>query len=285
VTCHLQAVSTSSPAFSHAGGHTFSPSWDGGTPEDPSDDVHLTQACTQCHGPVNSFDFKRQDYDGDGIVEGAQTEVKGLLDQLGRLLPPIGNPTVSITSAYTRPQLRAAFNYQFVLEDKSYGVHNLSYAVGLLKASITDLTDDFDDDGLSDTWENAQFGSITTYNGLDDADRDGVNNALELAAGTNPTQADSDGDGVSDAVELQAGSDPLNNADQPGFVIKIHNAGELEFASEVGKTYQIQSVTELSTSWQNVSTNMPGTGEIISHLISTRNGGSKAFYRVVEVTP
>jgi hypothetical protein len=285
VTCHLQEVRVTDPVFSHAGGHTFSPSWDGGTPGDPSDDVHLTAACVQCHGPVANFDFKRQDYDGDGVVEGVQTEVKGLLDQLGRLLPPLGDPKVTVTAAYTRPQLRAAYNYLFVLEDKSYGVHNLSYAVGLLKASIADLTDDFDHDGLSDKWEIANFGSLTLYDSFGDADQDGVSNALELAAGTNPNLADTDGDGFSDLVELQAGSDPLNRDDQPGLVVKMYTAGELEFASEVGKTYQIQMVSELSTAWQTVSTNIPGTGQMISHLVSTRSGGSKAFYRVVEVAP
>ena len=39
----------------------------------------------------------------------------------------------------TRAQLKAAYNYQFVLEDGSFGIHNTQYAVGLLKSSIADL--------------------------------------------------------------------------------------------------------------------------------------------------
>ena len=38
-----------------------------------------------------------------------------------------------------RAQLEAAYNWNFVSEDKSRGIHNTAYAVGLLKASIADL--------------------------------------------------------------------------------------------------------------------------------------------------
>jgi hypothetical protein len=284
ITCHLQETSPLSPGHLNVGGHTFSPSWDADTPGDASDDVHLTGACVQCHGQITSFNFARQDYDGDGTVEGVQTEVRGLLDQLGNLLPPAG-PTVVATPSFTKQQLRAAYNHAFVDQDGSYGVHNISYAVGLLKASIADLTDDADHDGLSDTWEIARFGNINTYDGLDDVDGDGVNNALELAAGTNPNAVDTDSDGFSDLAEMQAGSDPVNASDTPGLIVRIFGAGELEFASQIGKTYQIQMVTELSTAWQTVSTNIPGTGGNISRLVSTRNGGNQAFYRVVQIGP
>jgi len=282
VTCHLQETSPGDPAHLKAGGHTFRPGWDGGTPDNPADDVHLTGACVQCHGPVESFNFAREDYDGDGVIEGVQEEVKGLLEQLGNLLPPDG-PAVEVTASYTRQQLRAAFNYKFVENDGSFGVHNVSYAVGLLKASIADLTDDADRDGLSDQWEILYFGSIHATDGNEDSDHDGMKNALELAAGTNPNLADSDGDGFNDLAEMQAGSDPLNAEDVPGLLVHMHGAGELEFASQLGETYQIQMVTELSMGWQTISTNIPGTGGNISHLVSTRNGGVQAFYRVVKL--
>ena len=283
VTCHLQDVNATSPAFGKVGGHTFRPAWDGGTTNTTADDVELVGACVACHGTITSFDFKRSDYDGDGVVDGVQTEVKHLLDQLARLLPPIGQPTVAITSAYTKPQLRAAYNYQFVLEDGSYGIHNLSFAVGLLQASIADLTDDADHDGLSDKWEITNFGTITAYDGNDDPDHDGVSNALEFAAGTNPRLADTDGDGVSDLAEMQAGSDPLNSADKPGFVVKIYTAAEIEFASELGKKYQVQKVSNMTSAWMNVGSVTNGTGNNISQVTSTRSGGSQAYFRVVQV--
>ena len=43
-----------------------------------------------------------------------------------------------------------------------------------------------------------------------------------------------------------AGSDPLNALDKPGFVVKIYTAAEVEFASEVGKKYQVQSVSDIT---------------------------------------
>ncbi len=283
VACHLQKVPASASYFGSVGGHTFLNQSDGGTPDDKSDDVALVGLCSACHGDIDSFDFKRADFDGDGIVQGVQTEVKNLEDQLARLLPPLGEPTVVITAAYTKQQLRAAFNYNFVHYDGSRGAHNLSYAVGLLKASIADLTDDADHDGLSDKWEIAQFGSITAYDGNADPDNDGVNNALEGSAGTNPLLADSDNDGVNDLAEMKAGSDPLNAADLPGFVVKIYTAAEIEFASELGKKYQVQRVSDLTSTWINVGSITNGTGNDISMVTSTRTGGTQGYFRVLQV--
>jgi hypothetical protein len=49
----------------------------------------------------------------------------------------------------------------------------------------------------------------------DDDDYDGLTEAQELAAGTNPTKTDSDNDGAWDATELQVGSNPLDSASVP----------------------------------------------------------------------
>jgi len=291
VGCHMQPVATTDPAFGQAGGHTFSMTYSNGTAL-----VDKVDVCVKCHGPLSGFDFARKDYDGDGNIDGVQTEVQHLLDQLSRLLPNStyradGNYVAdglvkSSLSPKTNWQIRflnAAWNWQFVNVEGSKGVHNASYAVGVLKASIVDLTDDADHDGLSDKWEVAQFGSINLYDGNDDADHDGVNNALEFSAGTNPMLADTDGDGVSDAAELQAGSDPLNAADKPGFVVKIYTAAEVEFASEIGKKYQVQSVSDITGSWLNVGSVTNGTGNNISMTTSTRSGSGQAYFRVVQV--
>ncbi len=291
VGCHMQPVATTDPAFKQAGGHTFSMTYKIGTNTYDKVDV-----CASCHGPVEEFNFARKDYDGDGVVQGVQTEVQNLLNQLSRLLPNStyradGNyvadglvkTSVSVKTNWPTKFLQAAWNWQFVNVEGSHGIHNASYAVGLLQASIADLTDDYDHDGLSDKWEISKFGSITTYNGNSDPDGDGVSNALELSAGTNPLLADTDGDGVKDLAELKAGSDPLNNLDLPGFVVKIYTAAEVEFASEIGKKYQVQTVSDITGTWINVGSITNGTGNNISMVNSTRSGAGKGYFRVVQV--
>jgi mono/diheme cytochrome c family protein len=137
VSCHMQAVE--GPELTHAGGHTFKPASEAG---ENGERVELVEACQKCHGAAaSSFNFALLDYDNDGEVEGVQTEVKHLLDKLSTLLPPFGaaKEELAIDASWTRPQLQAAYNWQFVKYDGSYGVHNMVYAVGLLKASIADL--------------------------------------------------------------------------------------------------------------------------------------------------
>ena len=289
-TCHMQTLGKGDPANHLAGGHTYKVKWDKGTPGDPSDDVGLVNACVQCHGPVESLNFARQDYNGDGIVEGVQTEVEKVMQDLAMLLPPLNEPKVAVTADYTPAQLKAAYNYLFVQDDKSKGVHNTAYAVGIMKASIADLLGtpvaiaDNDRDGLPDEWEIAEFGSLTAQSGQGDADGDGLTNLFEYSAGLKPNLVDSDGDGFNDAAELHAATDPANGADKPDATSKIYPAAEFVFFSETGKTYQVQAIQELGTGgWTNVSDPVKGSGDMVQMFISTREEGFK-FYRVVEVS-
>ncbi len=140
VTCHMQAVASNDPALTFVGGHTFKPHMDA-TGKLPAKD--LVGACQNCHGPdLTSFDFPLFDYNDDGVVEGVQTEVQHLLDQLSTLLPPDNKvkTSLSIDSTWTPRQLEGAYNWLFVNNDGSHGIHNTAYAVGLLKASIADLS-------------------------------------------------------------------------------------------------------------------------------------------------
>jgi hypothetical protein len=135
----MQTVATTDPAFLQAGGHTFKV---GFTPTGSNTPIQLVGVCQGCHGPeVTTFNFALLDYDGDGKIEGVQTEVQHLLDQLSAMLPPVGQPKTALTidTTWTRAQLEAAYNWQFVNNDGSKGIHNTAYAVGLLKASIDDL--------------------------------------------------------------------------------------------------------------------------------------------------
>lgn len=134
VGCHMQTVAPTDPTFLKAGGHTFRPS--------TTDGVELVAKCRTCHGSrLKTFNFQLLDYNDDGKIDGVQTEVQHLLDQLSSMLPPYGNAkkALTINSSWTRAELEAGYNWQFVKEDGSFGIHNTAYAVGLLKASIADL--------------------------------------------------------------------------------------------------------------------------------------------------
>jgi len=139
VNCHTQSPSSTDPALGQVGGHTFKMSF-AGTATVPAE--QMVGACQTCHGSdVTTFNFPLMDYDGDGNIDGVQTEVQHLLDQLSAMLPPAGQPKTALTidNTWTQTQLKAAYNWEFVTNDGSHGIHNMAYTVGLLKASIADM--------------------------------------------------------------------------------------------------------------------------------------------------
>jgi hypothetical protein len=257
-----------------AGGHTF---------EMSSTKGDLVAACQQCHGPsITSFNFPLQDYDGDGVVEGVQTEVQHLMDKLSTLLPNANGvidgqvKVPSPAKTWKAPQVEAAYNYLFVQSDGSLGIHNTAYAVGLLKASIANLTGDANNDGLPDAWQTNYFGSITNPAAAPDAVNNaaGVPNWMMYALGLNPNAGFTVGNS---GVIYFDGNNIVNGATN---TIAIYKAAEIAFNTTKGVNYQIQGISDLSGGWQNISTNIPGTGGSISYLTPTRNN-AQMFFRVI----
>jgi hypothetical protein len=155
VTCHMQATPAApSPARDKVGEHTYAMTWDGGTPDNPVDDFQHVAVCKTCHGPIKSFDdiMAKADWDDDGSIEPTRHEIEGLLHRLDELLPPNSTPDEVNTNykwAATDPPAKiearkllakAWFNFRFVEEDRSMGVHNAGYAITLLRRSIASLT-------------------------------------------------------------------------------------------------------------------------------------------------
>lgn len=161
VTCHMSLPSgrySLSPAI---GGHSFR----------IAGEVHgehkvNTAGCTNsgCHGAMTQvkgthyFDkAAAQDYDGDGKVETAQEEVIGLLEKFvnpkgSGMLQTMKEPMydakgkfVNTKAQYPPETVAALYNYKFVLEDRSNGIHNLTYAVQILMDSLKALDKNFDD--------------------------------------------------------------------------------------------------------------------------------------------
>ena len=288
VQCHMQETPAGAAA-NKVGGHTFRIGWDGGTPTTEADDVYLTEACAGCHGEIEDFDFGGADYDRDGAVEGVQSEIHGLLDTLGAMLPKnaSGDVTPFVTPAtHTLAQRRALYNYLCVKYDGSYGVHNPKYAAALLQASIDDLRGgiDVDKDGLIDSWERAQFGDLTSQTGDGDADGDGLSNKEEYGVGTDPEDSDSDNDGQSDLVEVQGGSNPLDAASMVDpSSMTILSAVELGYLpAGTGTVVQFQAIDALNGgSWSNIGPTRVSTGAWQFQLESTKDSDSR-FFRAIE---
>jgi formate-dependent nitrite reductase cytochrome c552 subunit len=119
VSCHMRTLSS---PYEHAN-HNFSPE---------------VVSCYGCHGTPANFD-----------INGKQTEIVNMLDQLAQLLPnPVlgddGHYTVSSdtrdTLTWTLPKRQAGWAWQFVHLDGSSGVHNYNYAHDLLTNAIDHLT-------------------------------------------------------------------------------------------------------------------------------------------------
>jgi len=288
--CHMQTVATTDPAFLQAGGHTFHMTYtnSAGVTLDKVD------VCVQCHGPMDSFDMVKSDYNGDGIIEGVQTEVQKLMDKLSTLLPPKGTAQLSDPSKYVADGLvktsdsqmatytnvpakflKAYYNWTVVFRDGSKGIHNAPFVVGILKASIADLTGDANGDNLPDAWQIQYFGSATSPNAAPNATPagDGVPNWLKYNLGLDPTKA---------GIVVPGGVVWANGSKLGGSTntVQIFTAAEVAFNTEVGKTYQIQSISSIMGSWQNLGTPITGTGGAMSYVTPVRRNVQQ-YFRVV----
>jgi hypothetical protein len=289
VACHMQentANTVGSPGFLVAGGHTFKMSGinSSGT------NVEMVATCQQCHGPITSFDMVVQDYNGDGVTEGVQEEVQHLLDQLSKLLPPTnyvasGNyaadglvkSSLSVKTNWPAKFLEAAYNWQFVNNDGSLGIHNAPFATGLLKASIADLTGDANNDGLPDAWQSFYFGfasnPLAAPNAINNTNN--VPNWMMYALGLNPTQS---GITVPGGVVWMNGKNLVNSGVTN--TIAIYTAAEIAFNTALNNTYQIQGISSLSGGWRNIGSPILGTGGSASYLTATRTN-AQMFFRVI----
>jgi hypothetical protein len=87
-----------------------------------------------CHdGAIESFD-----------VDGVQTNLELLLDSLGEALFDAGivddtHTPIADLIIKSRDSTGALFNFKFVEEDRSDGIHNTEYAMGLLRSSLNFL--------------------------------------------------------------------------------------------------------------------------------------------------
>ena len=121
VSCHMRTLAT---PYEHTN-HNFHPE---------------VESCFGCHGTPVNFD-----------INGKQTEIQNLMDQLAQMLPTheqgedghwtISADTRDTTNVWVTRELReAAYAWQFVDHDATLGVHNYNYAYDLLTNAIEYLS-------------------------------------------------------------------------------------------------------------------------------------------------
>ena len=164
VLCHMYrtpggvwdtTASMAVPGHQQVGGHTFNmvTTQNGKT-------VEHVETCQQCHPGITDFNFKAQaDYDGNGRIDGVQTEVKGLLNLTKNvILAKARAEKINITTQTDYPyfvipagaklstNLQAAiYNFRYVNgvmwtgEGKSAAIHNFDRSVGLLQVTLNTL--------------------------------------------------------------------------------------------------------------------------------------------------
>ena len=294
VGCHMQEAPYGDPAYLQSGGHATRMTYNVVT-NGVTNVVDNVKVCAECHGSLSSFNMVRGDYNGDGVIEGVQTEVQKLLNKLSTLLPNstyqansnnyvadgVIKSSVSFKTNWPAKFLQAGYNWQFVNNDGSLGVHNAPFAVGLLRASIGDLTGDSNNDGLLDAWQIQYFGSPTNAAAAPKASPsgDGVPNWMKYVLGLNPlVPGISITNGLSIGV-VWADGNSLANPYGTTNTIQIYTAAEVAFDTQEGKTYQIQAATSVSSGWQNIGYPILGTGKAISYTTPTRQNVQQ-FYRV-----
>jgi predicted CXXCH cytochrome family protein len=110
---------------------------------DPKTGADNVAACAPCHGTSvgTSFDQKlfyvngNADLDHNGVANGLQIEVQGMLDKIATYLPNTNGPD----SSWTLLQAEAFYNWDMVKEDRSLGIHNPEYVYSLLAVTLQKL--------------------------------------------------------------------------------------------------------------------------------------------------
>ena len=127
-TCHMAYLTPVTELGGLIGGHTMRLEHEG---------TEMTNGCKNCHSSITTLDYN-----------GKQTQVTALMDSLKVMLVAKGwiNASNAIQATSGSPlkitpasRAGALFNYMLLLHDGSKGVHNPSYAISMLNASIAEL--------------------------------------------------------------------------------------------------------------------------------------------------
>ena len=179
-------------------------------------------------------DFRDEDSDGNGIPDGVEGEgdadLDGIpdfadLDDDDDYLPD----DIEVAGLPDSPPDTDGDGVPDFRDPDSDGDYILDGQDGAVDTDGDGLEDRFDtdsdNDGIPDSEEAGDLDLWTDPVDTDgdlipdfrdpDSDDDGLTDDLELALGTDPTEADTDGDGVTDLIEHAAGTDPTDPDESP----------------------------------------------------------------------
>lgn len=123
-TCHM------ADAFGNqAGGHTLKMSY-----EYHGSEVDNIAGCTECHSSIEDFDYNDVQTDMAELLDSLEGILvnKGFLNASSGLLNASSGSPLTLTA----DEAGAVWNFEFIDQDKSMGVHNPPYVKALLEASI-----------------------------------------------------------------------------------------------------------------------------------------------------
>ena len=180
------------------------------------------------------------DVDSPILSGGGDTDVDGVSNAVEAYLESIGFTDVSGTSDFDRDSYPDALEIANGMrpqrsDDRDVDEDGVPNAIETLAGFDIDVVTDTDGDGLTDARELAIGSNLADADspltgGSGDGDSDGITDAVEsyLAnnGGSSDTTAgtDTDGDGVGDADEVSAGSNPFTN-DQPVVWVEVTQGG------------------------------------------------------------
>jgi hypothetical protein len=173
--------------------------------------------------------------------------------------PPAPPTAVVMTNLWTKTGLSPASTHTFRLAYMMEGGQTSPLSE---TASGTTWGEDENVDGLPDDWQERYFG----YKPEDWPGR----------------TLDSDGDGASNASEYLAGTDPTDPTSVLRTRLTRSERGPwLEWSTQPGCIYQIQSAPQVTGSWSNHGAARFAAGTSDSILVS--NTGATGFYRIIRV--